>query len=97
MEEGFKLIGDDCVAIIKDYVEQLEIAEKYNNCMIELKRSVYYHQISDRFSMLVFNGLHYHYYMGQDGYLMMIRYMNEGINIGDYLHNRNIEIVYLFN
>ena len=96
IEEGYNLIGEDCINIINEYVEQLKITEKYNRCIQEMKDKVYHNMISNNFSMLNFNNTQYHYYQGNDGYLMMIRYMNEGIYVNDYLINRNIEIVYLF-
>ncbi len=94
--QGFNLIGPDCKNIIMDYLSQLVITEKYDKVMVELKRSVYYHMISDCFSMLVFNKTTYHYYSSQQGYLMMIRYMDEGYLLEQYIHNRAIEVVYLF-
>lgn len=96
IEEGYNLIGEDCINIINEYVEQLKITEKYNKVMRELKCKVYYNMISDRFSLLRFNGITYHYYNGNDGYLMMVRYLDDGYTLENYLHNRNIEIAYLW-
>ena len=94
--QGFKLIGPDCKNLIIDYLNQLVITEKYDKVMVELKRSVYYHLISARFSMLCFKKQTFHYYGGDNGYLMMIRYLDEGYMLDSYINNSSIEVVYLF-
>ena len=97
MEQGYNLIGPDCVAIINDYCNQIDFTRKYDRVMKELKIKVYHHIISERFCLLCWNGCDYHYYQGEDGFLMMIRYMSEGPTLESYLHSRSIEVVYIFN